>query len=585
MITDKEIQKIFDWADKNDIQNKGVEEESLGNKVLSWRKGIPRRKKNLLDMKYCKLDSLRYKGINIPNEFFKLPNLKGLSLFSKVYNQIDKINLQKIIFLKISTYKMSKKEVIKLIDNLETLMELEYLAISETNLEKIPNTIFRLFNLKYLKLIFWKNLIELPSDIKKLNNLEFLKIHSCDKLKTLPKEIKNLTKLTILDMRWNESLIEVPKEIGSLSKLKELDVRWSKIEKLPSELSNLINLERLNGEPYIKIKNEDKFVQVTNGNTFKKQFFSKEQFGNLTFPHKNILLKGVPGTGKSRAIENIINEKLKLKEHKENVLRINIHSASSNADLMQGIGISSKDGQIEYKEKQGLILNLIQRATFKPKQPFVLILEEIQENSLNELIGDLIYLIEESKRADNMIADNEAYEYQELLEKIIADNPETAYVEIPYLINESTLYRKMIMPNNLYIFCTSNYRDDKKVIEDNLLRRFEVLEIYPKDNVVSEFCKDFFSQLNENILTVMKDEIHPDRFLIGHSNWLKVDNLEKFYRAFLKVVVEFKEIKEVEFSDFKEIVKDLHLVEELTFNSYKDLIEDLQSKAGYDFLD
>jgi len=311
------------------------------------------------------------------------------------------------------------------------------------------------------------------------------------------------------------------------------------------------------------------------------------EFGNLTFPHKNILLKGVPGTGKSRAIENIINDKLELKDHKENVLRVNIHSASSNADLMQGIGISSKDGQIEYKEKQGLILNLIQRATFNPNQPFVLVLEEIQENSLNELIGDLIYLIEDSKRAKNLVADDEEYSYEALVEKIIVNNPETDYVEIPYLVNDSTAYRKMIMPNNLYIFCTSNYRDDKKVIKDNLLRRFEVLEIYPKNDVVSDYCKEFFSQLNKNILEVMNDEIHPDRFLIGHSNWLKkyVKDEKSFYRAFLKVVVEFKDIKEVEFSDFKKIVEKLPLVEELNFNSYKDLIEDLQAKAGYDFLD
>ncbi len=306
--------------------------------------------------------------------------------------------------------------------------------------------------------------------------------------------------------------------------------------------------------------------------------------GNLTFPHKNILLKGVPGTGKSRAIENIINDKLKLKDHKENVLRVNIHSASSNADLMQGIGISSKDGQIEYKEKQGLILNLIQRATFNPNQPFVLVLEEIQENSLNELIGDLIYLIEDSKRAKNLVADDKEYSYEELVEKIIVNNPQMDYVEIPYLVNDSTAYRKMIMPDNLYVFCTSNYRDDKKVIEDNLLRRFEVLEMYPKNNVVSDYCKEFFSQLNKNILEVMNDEIHPDRFMIGHSNWIDVANKKDFYRAFLKVVVEFKDIKELEFSDFKEIVQNLSMVEALKFNSYKDFIEDLQAKAGYDFL-
>jgi len=326
------------------------------------------------------------------------------------------------------------------------------------------------------------------------------------------------------------------------------------------------------------------FTHLERVNPFKENIIIAK-FGNLTFPHKTLLLKGVPGTGKSRAIENIINNKLQLKDHKQNILRINIHSASSNADLMQGIGISSTDGKIEYKEKQGLILNFIERATRKPHQPFVLVLEEIQENSLNELIGDLIYLIEDDKRAKGYEADDELYGYQELIEKIIASNPETAYVEVPYLVNSSTEYRKMIMPDNLYIFCTSNYRDDKKVIEDNLLRRFEVLEIYPKASVVHEYCREFFEQLNENILEKLKDEIHPDRFLIGHSNWLNVATQKEFYRAFLKVVVEFKDIKEVEFDDFKKIVNDLPLIQELNFNTYKNLIEDLQTKAGYDFLD
>ena len=154
----------------------------------------------------------------------------------------------------------------------------------------------------------------------------------------------------------------------------------------------------------------------------------------------------------------------------------------------------------------------------------------------------------------------------------------------------------MIMPNNLYIFCTSNYRDDKKVIEDNLLRRFEVLEIYPKYKVTigeafkNQGVSDFLERLNNNILNVLKDEMHPDRFLIGHSNWLSVDSEEEFFRAFLKVVVEFKDIKEIDFVDFKTILdKDIYTLPQwlgtLEHSSYKELIEYVQSKAGYDFLD
>jgi len=369
-------------------------------------------------------------------------------------------------------------------------------------------------------------------------------------------------------------------------------------EMLSQYASSFPNLKYLNGNPYSshltnKLKTEKTMTDL-NANSDKKTF-TTQIIGNLTFPHKNILLKGVPGTGKSRAIENIIKDKLGLEKYRENILRINIHSASSNADLMQGIGIGSKGGQIEYKEKQGLILNLIEKATFHPQQPFALILEEIQENSLNELIGDLIYLIEESKRAKSIIADDEKYDYQALVEKIIDENAKTAYVEIPYLIDGSTQYRKMIMPDNIYIFCTSNYRDDKKVIEDNLLRRFEVLEIYPKSDVVYVDYQSFFKKLNKNILNVLKDEIHPDRFLIGHSNWIikedkqkEIDKKQNFYRAFLKIVVEFKDVKEIEFEDFKSIAKNIVLpngAELSEWTSYKDLITEIQTKAGYDFLD
>ncbi len=340
----------------------------------------------------------------------------------------------------------------------------------------------------------------------------------------------------------------------------------------------------------IEDENTQKKVSFMENKEIEKIKFSDEAKGNLAFPYKNILFKGVPGTGKSRAIDKIIEEHLDIKSKKENILRVNIHSASSNSDLMQGIGISTNDkGNIKYSEKQGLILDIIKRATLHPKQPFVLILEEIQENSLNELIGDLIYLIEDDKRA-KLTADNDEYDsYENLVDKLVDKDDTLDYVEIPFLVNDSTKYKKMIMPENLFIFCTSNYRDDKKVIEDNLLRRFEVIEIYPKETVVNDYAKDFFDKLNKSINAVMEKqgEIHPDRFLIGHAIWKDVENKELFYKAFSKLITEFKDIREIEFDVFKSIIKDISLPNDVSIkieNSYYEMIKDIQSKIGYEFI-
>ena len=346
------------------------------------------------------------------------------------------------------------------------------------------------------------------------------------------------------------------------------------------------------------IKNKENQEEKPFDKPPKKKNEPKQKFSNkeikYTFPYKNILLKGVTGTGKSRTLDKIIDNYLNLKNHKDNVLRINIHSASSNADLMQGIAMNSNsDGDIEYKEKKGLVLEFIENATFSPNQPFVLVLEEIQENSLNELIGDLIYLVEDSKRANKYEADNKEYIYSDLVDNIIGQNQEIKSVKLPSLISQELKTKRMVIPENLFIFCTSNYRDDRKVIEDNLLRRFEVIEIYPKykeeigDDFKYDEVSNFLKDLNKSIVTVCSDngEIHPDRFMIGHSIWLRVEDKKAFSRAFLKVITEFKDVKDMHFDDFKKITDKLNFPFDLEkeYESYEEWIKVLQ-KECYAFL-
>lgn len=366
------------------------------------------------------------------------------------------------------------------------------------------------------------------------------------------------------------------------------------------------------------LKQEKSSIKNNGIEDINKLEFSNEEKGNLDFDYKNILLKGVPGTGKSETIKNIIANNLDMKELAGNVLRINIHSASSNSDLMQGISISTtKDNEnVLYREKQGAILNHIFKAIYEPKQPFVLVLEEIQENSLNELIGDLIYLIEDKKRTivDLDIPNNTEIVYDELFDKINEKAKENAksldYVELPSLVENSQNNTKMIVPDNLFIFCTSNYRDDKKVIEDNLLRRFDVIEIYPKYDGIykSEDIPKFLEKLNNQILEQFKDEIHPDRYLIGHANWLDIQEDSEnsqiaFYKALLKVIIEFKEIREIDFDSevkpiLEKVFKDIKLIsdrlerylkifyddDKLELKSYKHIVDLLQKEIYKSFL-
>lgn len=453
-----------------------------------------------------------------------------------------------------------------------------------------------------------------------------------DFLKNIPKE----TSAKFIAGHWNQVLengffeyieYDTASNIISLSALYDC----SELEEQVDTFYYNYSFSDYNSDKY------NKFLQTTTGDKmiFPHANISQEDIkasiDNIDnqFTRKNILLKGVPGTGKSTLLSNITNNKIfKLKDEsedginpclskesllRENVLRINIHSASSNADLMQGIGIATDTkSNIIYTEKRGLIFKHIEKACFSPSLPFVLILEEIQENSLNELIGDLIYLIELSKRAKIQTLpyfDTTKFELKDLINYFIENIKDIHYVELPNLI-DPTKTQRMIFPDNLYVFCTSNYRDDKKVIEDNLLRRFHVIELYPQyDNFELDNVGTFLECLNNAILQVLQDdEIHEDRFLIGHTNWINIKKDEEkiFFQSLLKFFIEFKEIREIEFDVVQNILEVLNKCDKINKieedenwayklyrknfdsikdHSYKAWIDTLQEKVYKDIID
>lgn len=313
----------------------------------------------------------------------------------------------------------------------------------------------------------------------------------------------------------------------------------------------------------------------------------------------NLLLKGVPGTGKSRFIDELIK---KIDAKPNQVLRINIHNGTNNSDLMQGIGVKTKEDNagIIYSEKQGAVLEHLLNSIVNPTKNYVLVLEEIQENSLNKIIGDLIYLIEIDKRtqiSENQINPIDRENKFDFVERLVSEGKANGSIKIPSLV-ENKKPNNLIVPMNFYVFCTSNYRDDKKVIEDNLLRRFDVIELYPDVEAIDKSSievRDFFKNLNSSIETVMESQdTHPDRFTIGHANWVKETNINK---PLLKTIIEFKDVKNIPFDIVKKIFEQNNSFcgnyaislknnskKLLEYNNYKDLISDLQKVVYSDLL-
>lgn len=135
----------------------------------------------------------------------------------------------------------------KLPDSIGSLLELKHLGLAEcSSLKALPYSIGCLQKLKYLNLFQCIKLEQLPTSITKLSCLQKLILSSCSNLKILPDTLEELKSLKDLELRDVFDIGDLPQSIGSLSRLEKLDLESCLIVTLPSSVGHLKHLRCLN---------------------------------------------------------------------------------------------------------------------------------------------------------------------------------------------------------------------------------------------------------------------------------------------------------------------------------------------------
>ena len=259
----------------------------------------------------------------------------------------------------------------------------------------------------------------------------------------------------------------------------------------------------------------------------------------------NTILYGPPGTGKTynsvfysvgiieknESIFKLKNDDKvfkKFKEYKDkNLIKfITFHQSYGYEDFIEGIRpyLKEESKDLKYILHSGIFKDMCKRAKNDKENNYVLVIDEINRGNISKIFGELISLIESSKREGEK---------------------EEMEVILPYSKEKFTI------PKNLYIIGTMNTADRSIALLDIALRRrFNFMEIMPEYSILKE-VEDvkidlLLSSINEKIEFLLDRE-----HTIGHSYFLNISTFEELVKVFKNSIIPL--LQEYFYDDFEKI--------------------------------
>lgn len=287
----------------------------------------------------------------------------------------------------------------------------------------------------------------------------------------------------------------------------------------------------------------------------------------------NQILYGPPGTGKTYTTINKALEILKSYDEiteipegrqkqkeifdtfvtKGQIEFVTFHQSYGYEEFVEGIKPSVKNGTVIYETKNGVFKNLCKKALEGKDKLYILIIDEINRGNIAKILGELITLIEPSKRIGKS---------------------EGLQLTLPYS-GES-----FGVPRNLYIVGTMNTADRSIALLDTALRRrFEFVEMMPdseylKDKKISDSGNtielDRLLESMNNRIEFLLDREHT----IGHSYFMGVESIEDLRKVFKNKIIPL--LQEYFYDDYAKIIAVLNnnrMIKEKNKSQFSDLFD------------
>ncbi len=272
---------------------------------------------------------------------------------------------------------------------------------------------------------------------------------------------------------------------------------------------------------------------------------------NRAFKERNLILYGPPGTGKTynsvvyavAIIENKTLEEIREEDYQAvfqrylsykeegQVVFTTFHQSYGYEEFIEGIKPELADNGegIAYSLSEGIFKSFSHRAADNRGKNFIFIIDEINRGNISKIFGELITLIENTKRLGR---------------------EEGITIKLPYSGEDFGV------PSNLYLLGTMNTADRSIALMDTALRRrFQFIELMPDASVLSGIniegidVEAMLEAINERI-EVLFDREHT----IGHAYFMplvKDGTIEKLADIFSNSVIPL--MQEYFYEDYSKI--------------------------------
>ena len=220
-----------------------------------------------------------------------------------------------------------------------------------------------------------------------------------------------------------------------------------------------------------------------------------DEIEQLLADKPQLVLYGPPGTGKTWVAERLARY---LTREGGEVRVVQFHPSYGYEDFVEGIRpvVSEKAAQVGYRVEPGIFRLLCDQARKRPKETFVLVVDEINRGNLPRIFGELLYLLE--RRGPN---------YR---------------VELPIS------RQAFSVPTNLVLIGTMNTADQSiALIDAALRRRFHFVELRPDSQLLREWLSQhapkmaYVATVLDKLNDALRRERLDDNLLVGHTHFMR----------------------------------------------------------------